>query len=158
MYIDKKNKIRNNKIKTEKRVGILLNPEIFMQIAYGAKSFYIRDFFPYLDGKKIFLGSKVGHAGDGCIPGHAAMSAVVDKIQEIKPGLYRYKLKSINVFEPVKIDEADKSFFWIDEGKKLNYLDHPDNSEWVESYFYPYVNGAYKNYEGTWVVPDPEYV
>lgn len=138
--------------------GILLNPKTFMKIAYGQDCFYTRRYFPYIKGITVALGSKVGHAGNGCMPGLTAVTATVESVDQIKPGLYRYKLKDIDVFEPVKIKQVFPNSTFILDTETLNYLDDTDNSQWLETYFYPHIKGAYVSYLGEWVVPEPEYV
>lgn len=136
--------------------GILLNPETFMQIVYGHDKFYIRKNLKQFEGRRILLGSKVGHAGRGCIPGRAAVLATVDRIEEIKPHLFRYSLSGVDVFEPELVRERDGLIRL--SNVNLNMLDDPNNDLWLENFLYPYVNGAYINYLGEWTVPEPEYV
>lgn len=138
--------------------GILLNPVTFMDIAYGHNCFYLKRYYPDFDGKRIALGSKIGHAGQGCLPGQTAVLATVDKIDEVKHGLYRYKLKNIDVFEPVEIKRPLPDHTFYLESANLNMLDNPENTEWLENYFYPKIKGAYVNYLGELIVPEPEYV
>ena len=136
--------------------GLLLNPETFMHIVYGHDKFYIRQNYEQFEKRRILLGSRVGHAGQGCIPGRAAVVATVDKIEEVKPRLYRYSLKDIDVFEPEFVRERDGLISL--KNVNLNMLDSPENDDWLENYLYPYINGAYINYQGEWVIPEPEYV
>lgn len=139
---------------TTQTFGFKINPVTFMSIVYGNTTFYSRKDYSVI-GQRVALASKIGHAGNGCMPGLCAVFATVTKVDKIKDSLYRYTLDNIDVFQPVKVPANVDEF--VLEGR-FNYLDRSDNTEWLEEFFYPQIKGAYINYKGEWTVPEPEYL
>lgn len=154
---NKSDKSYKNLINNERYNDIIcikINPTKFMDVVYGNPNLYLNKDYN-VEGSRIGLASKIAHAGNGCIPGKAAVFVTVDKTEKIKSGLYRYKLKDIDVFEPVQVESYQETTYLSGD---FNMLDDPDNTEWLELFFYPYINGAYIDYKDEWNIPEPEYL
>ena len=141
--------------KTVKKIKALkLSPVTLMDIVYGEDYFFLSTKYD-IEGEDIIVASRYGHAGEGCLPGMAAAIVHVAKIDNVHKNLYRYKLSSIDVFEPFECESQDTLEVYDD--LSLNMLDDTENIAWQEEYLYPKIKGAYINYLGEWAVPYPQY-